>query len=297
MKTLPDDDFRSRRFVLEPNDFALGPDEPDGPACDLIDQETWRSITSLQDDVSVRTSNEHGSSLKKMWGFWSEWSCVVGALQELTTNVAKSPLCTVACDAGDEFQSSICNALVGFYRVAFSCLRNILENMSIGLELELRANPTLFESWLNGGAELGFGWAADLLPSNARVRVIEAHCLKSCGDSFFRQRNPPDNGGLARRLFKRLSKFTHGAPGFTDGDVRNSNGPIFVPGIFLNWEICFRMTYAIALFEAKIGQPRLARLAYDSELTAGKLFQQVTSGLTGTEDGTRVLKSLAVAFW
>jgi hypothetical protein len=130
MKALPDSDFRSRRLVLEPEDFALGPDDTDSPPSDLIDEDTWRSMMSLQDDVSVKTSNEYGSALKQMWGFWSEWSCVVGALQELAPSVGEAPLCAAACDVGDEFQASISNAVVGFYRVAFSCLRNALENMS-----------------------------------------------------------------------------------------------------------------------------------------------------------------------
>lgn len=238
MKPLPDNDFRSRRLVLEPEDFALGPDAPDSSPADLIDEKIWRSITSLQDDVSVRTSNDHGSALKEMWRFWSEWNCVVGALQELAPSVGESPLCAVASDVGDEFQSSICNALVGFYRVAFSCLRNALENMSIGLELELSADPTRFESWLGGNIELGLGWAADMLPSNPTVSSIEEHCWKVRADNFFRQRTPTDAGGAIRRLFKRLSKFTHGTPGFTDADMRNSNGPIFVPGTFRLGEFC-----------------------------------------------------------
>ena len=214
MKPLSDSDFRSRRLVLEPEDFALGPEDPDSPPSDLIDEETWRSMTSLQNDVSVRTSNQYGSALKEMCGFWREWNCVAGALQELAASVGESPLCAVACDASDEFQASISNAFVGFYRVAFSCLRYALENISIGLELELSSDSVRFNSWQSGDIGLNLGWAADVLPSHAVVSSIESHCNKVCADNFFHQRSPTDNGGIVRRLFKRLCKFTHGTRGF-----------------------------------------------------------------------------------
>jgi hypothetical protein len=297
MKFLPDNDFRSRRLILEPDDFALGPEEPDNPPSDLLDESTWRSMTSLQDDVSVRTSNDHGSLLKSLWECWSEWSCLVGALQALTTNPADSPLCNVACNVGDEFQSSICNALVGFYRVAFSGLRNVLEHMSIGLQLELASDSTLFQSWLNGDTELGLGWAADLLRSHARVLAIENHCQRVIGDDFFHQRTPTDKGGIVRRLFKRYSQFTHGAPGFTDADIRDSTGPIFVPQVFLSWATSFKTVYSIALIEAKLGQPALGTLAFGSALNAEKLFQQIVSELPATEDGVSGLTSLPSGFW
>lgn len=297
MKPLPDDDFRSRRLLLEPEDFALGTDEPDSPPADLIDDETWRSMTSLQDDVSVRTSNEYGSALKEMWDLWREWNCVVGALQELVPSVGNSPLCAVASDVGDEFQASISNALVGFYRVAFSCLRNALENMCIGLELELSSDFVRFNSWRSGDIELNLGWAADLLPSHSAASPIENHCKKVCADNFFRQRSPADNGGVIRRLFKRLSKFTHGTPGFTDADMRNSNGPIFVPEAFQDWGSLFKTTYAVVLFAAKLGEPKLAALAYGSDLRPEELFQRVMARLPASEDGVVVLKSLPASFW
>jgi hypothetical protein len=254
-------------------------------------------MTSLQDDVSVRTSNEYGSALKELWGFCSEWSCVVGALQELAASVEESPLCAAACDAGDEFQASISNALVGFYRVAFSCLRNALENMSVGLELELSSDSVRFNSWQRGDIELSLGWAADVLPSHSVVSSIENHCKKVCADNFFRRKSPADNGGVVRRLFKRLSKFTHGTPGFTDADMRNSNGPIFVPESFQGWRSLFKTTYALVLFEAKLGQPKLDTLAYESDLNARSLFQKVTDGLPSSEDRVVLLKSLPVSFW
>jgi hypothetical protein len=56
---LPLTDFRARRSVLDPDDFAGGDDLPDPPPSDLIDPDTWQGIVGLPDDVSVRTSNRH----------------------------------------------------------------------------------------------------------------------------------------------------------------------------------------------------------------------------------------------
>jgi hypothetical protein len=297
MKPVPDTDFRSRRLSLGPDDFALGPDAPDGPPTDLIEIAVWRSMTSLQDDVSIRTSDHFGSELKDLWKCWTEWSCLTGALQSLSSNPQESPICHVASDVGDEFQSSICNALVGFYRVAFSCLRNALEHMSIGAQLELSPDSTLFQAWLRGDSELGLGWAADLLRNNRRVVPIERHCQLHAGDDFFRQKAPGDDGGGVRRLFKKLSKFTHGSPGFTDADIRNSNGPIFVPETFRDWATCFKLTFSIVVFEAKLAKHNLASLAFGSSLTAQSLFQRAVSQLPPSEAIAKPLLALPANFW
>jgi hypothetical protein len=169
--------------------------------------------------------------------------------------------------------------------------------MSIGLELELNSDSMRFNSWRNGDIELNMRWAAGALPSHSVVSSIENHCKKVSADNFFRQRSPTDNGGVVRRLFKKLSKFTHGTPGFTDAGMRNSNGPIFVPESFQSWRSLFSTTYALVLFEAKLGQPKLATLAYESDLKARNLFRQVTDGLPSTEGGVAVLRSLPVFFW
>ena len=53
-KSLPLEDFRAVRIVLENDDFAIVPEDPDRPARDLIDRDTWNSIVTLPDDVSIR---------------------------------------------------------------------------------------------------------------------------------------------------------------------------------------------------------------------------------------------------
>jgi hypothetical protein len=62
MKSLPRTDFRAKRLMLEDSDFALAPGKYPGPT-NLIQEYTWKSITSLPDDVSIRTSDKYGSQL------------------------------------------------------------------------------------------------------------------------------------------------------------------------------------------------------------------------------------------
>lgn len=58
------EDFRSKRQKLPPEAFAIGPETEPEPS-DLIDEETWTDLTHLPDDVSLRTSDHHGTLLKR----------------------------------------------------------------------------------------------------------------------------------------------------------------------------------------------------------------------------------------
>jgi hypothetical protein len=44
---LNSEDFRSSRMILDPDDFALGDEEPDPPPSDLIAREVWEGIMTL----------------------------------------------------------------------------------------------------------------------------------------------------------------------------------------------------------------------------------------------------------
>jgi hypothetical protein len=80
MKTLSDADFRVRRYMLEKDDFVVASGEYSGPI-NLIDENTWKSMVSLSDDVSIRTSDRYGPQLQKMWNYWDMWTSCPGDLQ------------------------------------------------------------------------------------------------------------------------------------------------------------------------------------------------------------------------
>lgn len=247
MKPLPASDFRAHRLMLEDTDFAIAPSNYPGLK-NLVQRATWESIVSLPDDVSIRTSDQFGPQLGQMWEYWGLWGRVVLAIQELGSNPMGSPTAIAACEATDEFQAATYCALVGYYRVAFSCLRNVLEQITIGTRLALFADAKSLADWRNGDETIGFRWAADTITKNPDVRALEQHLKATVEDSLYDQ-NPK---GVARKLFALLSKYTHGAAGFTDADIRESNGPVFVPETFLAWCVAALKTYAIALHELRL---------------------------------------------
>jgi hypothetical protein len=291
MKELDASDFRSKRLMLEDNDFAVVERE-DQVSTDLIDEDTWKSITSLPDDVSIRTTNVFGSHLKRIWEHWDLWNRLTIAIQDLTNEPQKSPTAIAASDAGDEFQAAVYAALIGFYRVAFSCLRNVIEQTSIATQLALSNNSTNFLDWRNGESKIYFGWAADMLPKNPAVATLEQHLKAATEDSLFSQ-SPK---GFARRLFVEVTKYTHGASGFTDADLRKSNGPIFVPGAFVSWYSMAVKTYALALHELKLVHPVLDELPYGPPITLDDLRQSIVAEILTNDPDYEFFQSL-MNFW
>jgi hypothetical protein len=292
MKPLDDADFRARRHMLEKDDFALASGEYSGPA-NLIDEDTWKSIVVLSDDVSIRTSDRYGSQLQQMWDYWDMWIRVVGGVQVHSSDPTKSATAIAACDASDEFQAATFAALVGYYRVAFSCLRNVLEQVTIAAQLTISNDAKGFADWRNGEDRIRFGWAADLLPKNQNVAALERHLGAATKDSLFNQ--VPK--GLARRFFVEVSKYTHGASGFTDGDSRQSNGPIFLAKTFLQWCVAALKTYAIALHEIKVAHPTLDKLPWGPPtLRLDEFRRKVVADIPPTDRDRAFFQSLA-DFW
>ncbi len=278
--------------MLEKRDFALASRKYPGPT-NLIDKGTWRSIVSLPDDVSIRTSDKYGSQVGKIWDYWGLWTRVVGAVQAFSKNPRTSPTSIAASDATDEFQAAAYAALVGYYRVAFSCLRNVLEQTTIAAQLAATNNQQDFADWRNGEDRIRFGWAADMLPKNPAADALEQHLRRTVADSLFNQ-SPK---GLARRLFVEFSKYTHGAAGFTDGELRQSNGPIFLPRIFLAWCVSCLKTYAIALHELKLVHPKLDDLPWGPPPgTINEFRFRVVEDIPSSDKDRSFFQSLA-QFW
>jgi len=159
--------------MLERRDFAVAPGRYLGPT-NLIDKPTWKSIVGLPDDVSIRTSDKYGSQLQQMWEYWGMWTRVVLGVQALSIDPTKSPTAMAAYKASDEFQAATYCALVGFYRVAFSCLRNVLEQMAIGARLAMTSDATSFADWRNGEDRIGFRWAAACMSRYSAFFTIES---------------------------------------------------------------------------------------------------------------------------
>lgn len=291
MKPLPASDFRAKRLMLEESDFAMPAGKYPGPT-NLIQKAAWNSIVSLPDDVSIRTSDQYGPQLEQMWEYWGIWGRVVLAVQELSIDPKESPAAFAACNATDELQAGTYCALVGYYRVAFSCLRNVLEQITIGTRLALSADAKSLADWRNGDERIGFGWAADTITKSPEVRALEKHLKATVADSLFAQAPK----GVARRLFAQLSKYTHGAAGFTDVDFRKSNGPIFVHEAFLAWCIAALKTYAVALHELRLAHTLKALPYGPPPVTFDAFRRRVVAEIPSDDKDSPFFQSL-VNFW
>jgi len=289
------EDFRSTRTRLRPEDFAIS-EGLEVPPSELISEDTWKSITSLPDDVSVRTSDHYGETLTLLWNLCGQWSCVVGGLQATVAEPKDSPIAHAACDATDFFQASIYNALIGYYRLGYASLRAVVENLTFGMAFQLTANQQGFADWLRG-EEISFNEYAMLVSKHPKIAPLEQSLLAATGDNLYRERKPSDAGGFVRRLFKHLSKYAHGIPGKTEGDIWQSNGPILVPTAFEAWSECYLTVYALAVLQCRLAQPALDKLPWEASFTAKGPFCHAVQLLPTTSEARRLFDAVPPSIW
>lgn len=220
-KSLPSKDFRAKRIVLTRSDFAYAP-KPVPPASDVVDKPTWQSIVTLPDDVAVRTSNYHGTKLKQLNDLWGAWVESYGS--------QKDDLFFTMLDAADDFQAATYTVMTGYYRLSITALRSALELTTIGTWAQICGKGAELRQWKNGEKEISFGRACDGL--SGATDVLRTHLRTVENDSLFDQKTTVSEGGVARRIYSGVSNFSHSRPGSTDGDMRRSNGPIYVRSAF-----------------------------------------------------------------
>ena len=241
-------DFRTTRSKLPPEAFPLGAEEPDSPPQDLIKKKTWKSIISLPDDVSLRTSENHGTELRVMHALWASW---IESVQEGQDAISYTML-----DASDEFQTCLFNSLCGFYRVAASCLRNALELNTIGVYFQLSSNPSEFLEWKEGKREISFGMACDQLLRHPKTKPLHNFLKSQMAYSIFEQKSTGNSGGWARRLYSELSDFAHSRPTLSSFILWDeSNGPAYTPSSFHMVYALYLDTMALSYVLVKLAKP------------------------------------------
>lgn len=264
-KPLPLDDFRAVRIILENADFADAPAGPDPPARDLVDKDTWNSIVTLPDDVSVQTSNDHGRLLRAMDRCWAAW------IDSLAPR--RDPIQDAILDAADEFHAATYNSLHGFYRQAYGCLRNALETMAIATYCQVTKQRELFRQREAGKAKIEFGKACDGLVNEPRLANLRKRLRAELGDSIFDQKKRGvDEGGWARRLYSDLSEYEHSRPQFRNADMWESNGPVFSPTAFTRLVAGFCETAALCFLMMKMARPRFRLPTKAEEIWASKII-------------------------
>jgi hypothetical protein len=257
-KQLPVTDFRALRMVLEPNDFALGGDEPDPPPSDLISKKTWFGIMNLPDDVAVRTTDRNGKAIGEAHWLWARWIEATGDAQDA--------LFVPMLDACDDLQASIFDAIHGYYRTGFSALRNVLELMTIAICGALRSSPQ-YSNWRNGSAEFKFGAACDQLSNEPLLGVFNNRMRAAGHQSLWDAKRGSSPGGYGRRFYKELCNYAHSRPGFTDADLRKSNGPIYVGRVFLDWYYAYLKTISLCSICMFLARPDGDRAAFTDLFT------------------------------
>lgn len=201
----------------------------------------------MPDDVSIRTSNHHGQYLKKLYGLWGEWIDSIGEGSNCVSEVM--------IDTIDEFECAIFTLLTGFYRQSIGSLRNGLELITIGAYCQLYNEFDEFKKWRLGKIEVSFGKACDKLSRHDTILSLNSYLNKTLDDTLFDQRNKNYNGGWARRLYSGLSDYSHSRPRYTNSDMWQSNGPIYVLGGFKLAANYFIEVMTLCYILVKIGRP------------------------------------------
>lgn len=256
LRPLSDNDFRGRRFYLVDHVFFQAPSSAvDGG--DRISERIWDSIVDLPTDVLLRTTELLGTMVEDMANQYSNW--VHGTPHEPDQ---ASYIFDATIDASDEFHASPFMAAHGWYRQATSSLRNALECMAIGAEFTLHVNQQKFEAWRNGEYEPKFGNMIDQIASSDKVKFFESK-LRS-GTVF-------GPNGVAKTLYKHLCCYAHARPGYTNVDIWNSNGPVFIGGAFTDFWANFGDTLALCAVLLKLSWDN-----YDLPHATAPLFEVAT---------------------
>ena len=233
VQRVPLSDFRAVRHQLEPGDFALS-EEPDPPPTYPIDKDTWYGITGLPDDVAIRTSDHNGHRLKLLHSLWGDWIEATG------DPLSPDELFSCMLDAGEAFQCTNFLLLHGYYRAALAELRVALELVMIGAYGNLKPDDPDYMVWKTSGSELGFTRFRRRMHGMLR----NEQCKWLVADKEFPQ-----------RIFHDLSNFTHSRPNSSDGELWESNGPVYAQQAAMLVFFTAVAVYATCYLLVRIGRP------------------------------------------
>lgn len=209
MKPLALSDLRSLRWHLEDEDFAL-PEGPEFVPRGTIDRLVWRGIVGLPDDVTIRTTDYREKDVERAYRVAQSWHDVMGSLPQ-------GPVGVQAFSVYENFETSLFNAMAGWYRTAGLALRAAADDLFVGLFFQTNdARKSEFDAVVSGKARSPqFGETRKWLSA------------VSHGNPVFDFPN-----GAYPVLYDRLSVYTHR---ISNSAMWESNGPIYVPEAFDRW--------------------------------------------------------------
>jgi hypothetical protein len=256
VRKLHSKDFRARRLILDPEDFAVTNGEPDPPPTDLISEEAWNGIMTLPGDVAIRTTSYQGTRVAILYELWSGWVHATphGGI------VAEAMM-----DSADDFAVALFNLLHGFYKPSISALRNALEAMTLACACEAGGGSRKWDAW-RAGEQIKFKLECDKLQALPKFRALEDKAREAAGVSIYAGDDSGRNA-WARNLYQRLSKFAHARFDSRNAGLWNSNGPIYsAEGMRIAYH-AYLETYSLLLLIAKVSvadlkMPAEARVIY-----------------------------------
>ena len=205
----------------------------------------------LSDDVALRTTSFQGTIAEHCY---DAWSAVIGSFPQ--DRPEASPMFEALLDLADHLQSGSFSALHGYYRQAFGTLRTAVELMIVTARFSLFEGIDALRAWrYDAASALHIRPVTDLdrLASHTAIQKLNS----AMGERVLAKGTGRQREGWVWDVFQRLSKFTHVTPGYTDGDLWRSNGPVWVPTAFAMYVVMMREVLAIAALLARVADPEL----------------------------------------
>lgn len=250
MSSLPADDFRARRDYLPDDAFVLVEEGPD-PEPDRISLEAWRGMFALTDDVALRTTSFQGTIAEHCH---DAWVAVVRSFPHDRSE--ESPMFEALLDLADHLQAASFSALHGYYRQAFATLRAAEELMIVTTRFALFDGLQVLRSWRYDDAtveQIRPTTDLDRLAGHADIERLN----QTVAPLTFATGSGSRRAGWAWDVYQVLSKFAHVTPGYTDGELWRTNGPVWGPSTFVLYISMMRQVLAIAVLLARVGDPAL----------------------------------------
>lgn len=269
--------FRFKRYKLPPEAFLIGPEREPDPT-DLIDAKTWGHITTLPDDVSLRTSEHHGTLLLNANELVSHWITMVCDIQSIVSDPREDALALACLNAYDDLRASIYTMLTGFYRQSVATLRMVLEEILAGVYFRAYPDANKFQQWVDG-----------LKEGELRVKRIRNELSKKEPYSYFETGEFKlfGEGGWVEFLYSRLCGFIH-RPFYTDEEGNQiptsnvglwggSNGPVYEPRAVKLWSAFFFDTALLCLMLVGLAEERLRTLKKPTDISFWEFLELVLS--------------------
>ena len=244
------DDFRSLRRLLPDEDFALV-DEGEDPPPSMIPEEAWRGLMALPDDVVLRTTGHKGPLAEHCWDIFDECVKVIPVARAEESFVFEATM-----DMTDAFQSASFSALHGYYRQAMGSLRGALEVVVAAARFSLdddRAGLNAFRYGPDPAPFFRFTGDLDRVASHPRSQEL----ANAMGSRPLLVGRAGTRAGWVWDLYQLLSRYLHTMPGATDGEIWNSNGPIWKSEAFTLYIHLLREAFAVSLLVCNLADPDL----------------------------------------